>query len=66
MSTHHVISPTPTSQNQLRYDTRQVDLMIRVAKLYGSDEQKRELKRLGGLEYFRLEKQGDQFIWNVR
>jgi hypothetical protein len=66
MSTHHVISPTPTSQNQLRYDARQVALMVRVAKFYGSDEQKRELRLLGALEYLRLEKQGDQFIWNVR
>jgi hypothetical protein len=48
------------------YDTRQVALMVRVAKFYGSDRQKRELKRLGALEFFRLEKHGDQFIWNVR
>jgi hypothetical protein len=40
--------------------------MVRVAKFYGSDRQKRELKRLGALEFFRLEKHGDQFIWNVR
>jgi hypothetical protein len=52
--------------HSIRCSKRQVALMVKVANLRASDEQKRGLEWLGALEYFRLEKDGDYFIWNTQ
>jgi len=80
MSTQHVTSQIAVSQHQLRYDKRQVALIVKVAMLDRaknlSDASCTSVKQLraiaegrmtatnGVLEYFHLQKAGDGFIWS--
>lgn len=66
MSAYHVTSSVRAPQRQLHYDRRQLALMVKVAKFCGSDEQRCELKRLGALKYFNLQKAGRGFVWSFQ
>ena len=82
MSTHHVTSRIAVSQHQLRYDKRQVALIVKIANARPSqklsDASRTSVKQLraivegrmtatnGVLEYFRLQKAGDGFVWSVQ